>query len=120
MQSRWFIMTAILVAASLNRFVPANAQTPGVVGRLAWMSGCWQRTARNGQTIDEQWMTPRGESMLGMSCTVRGDSLIEYEQLRIGARGGHAVYFAAPSGQSPSEFTAASVSDTLVIFENPQ
>jgi hypothetical protein len=65
-------------------------------------------------------MAPKGESMLGMSRTVRGDSLIEYEQLRIGARAGHAVYFAAPSGQKPSEFTAASVSDTLVTFENPQ
>jgi hypothetical protein len=117
MRSRWFIVTAILIAATLNR--PVSAQAP-VVARLAWMSGCWQRTARNGQTVDEQWMTPRGESMLGMSRTVRGDSLIEYEQLRIGVRAGHAVYFAAPSGQAPAEFTAASVSDTIVVFENPQ
>jgi hypothetical protein len=118
MRFRSFIITAILAAAALNS--PANAQTPGVVGRLAWMSGCWQRTARQGPIIDEQWMTPRGKSMLGMSRTVRGDSLIEYEQLRIGARAGHAVYFAAPSGQTPTEFTAASVGDTLVVFENPQ
>ena len=99
---------------------PAAAQSAGPVSKLAWISGCWQRTARNGQLIDEQWMSPKGESMLGMSRTVRGDSLIEYEQLRIGARAGHAVYFAAPSGQKPAEFTAASVSDTLVVFENPQ
>jgi hypothetical protein len=115
MRSRWIIIATTVFAAS-----PATAQSAGVVGRLGWISGCWQRTARNGQTIDEQWMAPKGESMLGMSRTVRGDSLIEYEQLRIGARAGHAVYFAAPSGQKPSEFIAASVSDTLVTFENPQ
>lgn len=119
MRFRSFFTTTILTAAALlNR--PANAQSSGVVGKLTWISGCWQRTTRNSQIIDEQWMTPRGESMLGMSRTVRGDSLIEYEQLRIGARAGRAVYFAAPSGQTPSEFTAASVSDTLVVFENPQ
>ena len=119
MRFRSCIITSVIAAtAILNR--PASAQSAGVVGKLAWISGCWQRTTRNGQTIDEQWMTPRAESMLGMSRTVRGDSLIEYEQLRIGARAGRAVYFAAPSGQTPSEFTAASVSDTLVVFENPQ
>jgi hypothetical protein len=120
MRFRSFIITAILAAAVAILNHPASAQTTGVVAKLSWISGCWQRTTRNGQTIDEQWMTPRGESMLGMSRTVRGDSLIEYEQLRIGARAGRAVYFAAPSGQTPSEFTAASVSDTLVVFENPQ
>src|SRR6185295_16928226 len=98
----------------------ASAQRAAVVSKLAWISGCWQRTARNGQTIDEQWMAPKAETMMGMSRTVRGDSLIEYEQLRIGERAGKAVYFAAPVRQTPSEFTAASVNDTLVVFENPQ
>ena len=118
MRFRSFTITAIFATAVLSR--PASAQTAGVVSKLGWISGCWQRTSRNGQTVDEQWMVPRSESMLGMSRTVRGDSLIEYEQLRIGARAGRAVYFAAPSGQMPSEFIAAAVSDTLVVFENPQ
>jgi len=112
------LLRAVVVLAVLAG--PAAAQRVGVVSRLAWIGGCWQRTARNGQIIDEQWMAPKAETMLGMSRTVRGDSLIEYEQLRIGERAGKAVYFAAPVRQTPSEFTAASVNDTLVVFENPQ
>src|SRR3954469_5857199 len=104
MRFRSFIITVILAAAAavLNR--PADAQTSGTVGKLSWISGCWQRTARNGQTIDEQWMAPKAGTMLGMSRTVRGDSLIEYEQLRIFERSGKAVYYAAPVRQTPSEF----------------
>jgi hypothetical protein len=97
-----------------------HAQRTNVVNRLAWISGCWQQTDGTGRVVDEQWMTPRGNTMMGMSRTVRGDSLIEYEQLRISERAGKAVYHALPSGQQPSEFTAAAVSDTLVVFENPQ
>jgi len=101
------LLRAVVVLAVLAG--PAAAQRVGVVSRLAWIGGCWQRTARNGQIIDEQWMAPKAETMLGMSRTVRGDSLIEYEQLRIGERAGKAVYYAAPVRQTPSEFTAASV-----------
>ena len=118
MNSRSLLITIAIAVSSVAQ--PAAAQRAGVVSRLAWVSGCWQRVARNGQTIDEQWMAPRAEMMLGMSRTVRGDSLIEYEQLRIFERGGRAVYYAAPVRQTPTEFVAASVSDTLVVFENPQ
>ncbi len=97
------------------------AQRPApVIKTLSWISGCWQQSGTNGRLIDEQWMTPRGETMLGMARTVRGDSLVEYEQLRIFQRAGKAVYHAMPSGQPPADFTAAAVSDTMVVFENPQ
>ena len=65
-------------------------------------------------------MAPRGGQMIGMGRTVRGDSVIEFEHLRIFARDGRAVYHAEPSGQTPADFTAATVGDTLVTFENTQ
>ena len=78
----------------------ATAQGANVVSHLGWMAGCWQQTGANGRFVDEQWMTPRGNTMLGVGRTVRGDSLIEYEQLRIFERDGKAVYHAMPSGQT--------------------
>src|SRR4051812_40125531 len=108
MSSRFF---AICVAATCAMLAPrqrAFAQNPpNVVKQLGWISGCWQQTGANGRIVDEQWMTPRGDLMLGMSRTVRGDSLIEYEELRIFSRAGKAVYHAAPMRQTPAEFTAA-------------
>jgi hypothetical protein len=111
------LLVAVLVPSLGHN---AHAQRANIVAHLSWISGCWQQTGANGRLVEEQWMTPRGNTMMGMSRTVRGDSLIEYEQLRISERAGKAVYHALPSGQPPSEFTAATVSDTMVVFENPQ
>jgi len=58
--------------------------------------------------------------MLGMSRTVRGDSLLELEFLQILGQSGRVVYHAQPSGQRPADFVASAVSDTLVVFENPE
>ncbi len=92
----------------------------GVVEQLRWMSGCWQGRSRDGsRVIDEQWMAPRGHMMLGMSRTVRGDSVVtDFEHLAIIERQGRVVYHAEPSGQQPADFTARVVSDSLTIFEN--
>ena len=115
---RSFVLLAAAFVPTLHR--AAHAQRAAVVGHLSWIAGCWQQTGANGRLVEEQWMTARGNTMMGMSRTVRGDSLIEYEQLRISERAGKAVYHALPSGQQPSEFTAAAVSDSMVVFENPQ
>jgi hypothetical protein len=115
---RSFVLLAAAFVPTLH--VAAHAQRTNVVGHLSWIAGCWQQTGANGRLVEEQWMAPRGNTMMGMSRTVRGDSLIEYEQLRISERAGKAIYHALPSGQQPSEFTAASVSDSIVVFENPQ
>lgn len=88
--------------------------------QLSWLAGCWRQTnPANNRVVDEQWMFPRGGTMLGMSRTVRDDSvLIELEHLQILERAGRLVYHAEPGGQPPADFGARVVSDTLVIFEN--
>ena len=57
--------------------------------------------------------------MLGAGRTVNGDSLVEFEQVRVLERDGRLIYAAAPSGQTPAEFTSIAVSDSSVTFENP-
>lgn len=57
--------------------------------------------------------------MMGMSRTVSGDTVREFEHLRIETRGGKPTYVAHPSGQAESAFAAETVSDTLVVFANP-
>ena len=63
-------------------------------------------------------MRPRGGLMLGAGRTVDGDSLVEFEQVRILERAGRLVYAAAPSGQAPAEFESIAVTDSSVTFEN--
>lgn len=57
--------------------------------------------------------------MLGMSRTLQGDSLIEYELVVLRQHGAGLTYQAHPSGQASTVFTAGAVSDSMVVFENP-
>lgn len=98
---------------------PAREQS---VEQLAWMTGCWRLESR-GRIVEEQWMRPRGGTMLGMARTVRGDSTVSWESTRIHAErsgeGTRLVFAAAPSGQRPAEFRATVVTADSVLFENP-
>ncbi|HEY3592973.1 MAG TPA: DUF6265 family protein [Polyangiaceae bacterium] len=113
-----FIPLALAVAVASSAEGQSSSRSP--VASLGWFAGCWQQVNRvRGTVIDEQWMTPRGGTMLGMSRTVRGDTaLVEFEHLQVLQHNGRAVYHAEPSGQTPTDFEATGISDTMVVFEN--
>jgi hypothetical protein len=89
-----------------------------LIERAAFMQGCWEQRS-GARLVEEQWLKPRAGNMLGMSRTVRGDTLVEYEFIRIYERGHTLVYAAQPSGQPAAEFTATSIADDVIIFRNP-
>lgn len=105
-----------LLLALLLGPAPGWAQSARVA-QVGWLAGCWQ-LADGSRTVEEQWTRPLGGIMLGLGRTVRGDSLVEYEQVRLFEREGRLVYAAAPSGQSPAEFVSVAVADSAVTFEN--
>ena len=62
--------------------------------------------------------------MLGMSRTVHGDAMTEFEYLRIVDRPDGVVYIAHPAGRAPgTEFRLTSLSlgggEARAVFENP-
>ena len=108
-----FVMMACVLAAGT-----ATAQQL-TVDRVAWLQGCWRSTGGEA-TVEEQWMAPRGGTMLGMGRTVRGIKLVEYELVLIKEQEGRLAYEAHPSGQPTATFMATTASDSSVVFENPQ
>ncbi|HJQ66723.1 MAG TPA: DUF6265 family protein [Gemmatimonadales bacterium] len=88
------------------------------IDRVGWLQGCWIQTSPQ-RTIEEHWMPPRGNSMIGMGRTVRGDSLVEFEVVVVRERGSDLVYEAHPSGQPSAEFVAESLGVASVLFANP-
>ena len=110
----------ILLAAILALRAPAAVRAQGAptVAQVGWMAGCWEQSA-GARLIEEQWMRPRAGLMLGVSRSVVGDSLREYEQVALFERGGHLVYAATPARQAPAQFESTAVSDSAVVFENP-
>jgi hypothetical protein len=112
-------VTAVLAGALTVCVVgPLRSQEqPGVV-RIAWLQGCWE-TASAQRTVEEQWMAPRGGSMLGVNRTVANGRLTAHELIVLREQGDRLAYEAHPSGQSVTVFLSTVVSDTLALFENP-
>ncbi|MDH3628753.1 MAG: DUF6265 family protein [Acidobacteriota bacterium] len=109
----------VAVAALLILVGAAESSAPQIAGiqRLAWLQGCWE-SASPTTTIEENWMSPLGKSMVGVSRTVRADSLVAFETIVIREQGSRLVYEAYPSGQAPAAFHSKDIRDTAVVFEN--
>jgi hypothetical protein len=103
-------MHMLLMLASLT-------QAPDVTA-LSWFAGCWRQESSS-RTVDEVWMAPQADGMLGMSRTVAKGRIVEYEFIQLRAREGKIVYIAKPSGQPEATFTATTVGPREAIFENP-
>ena len=108
-------LPALLVLPAL---LMAAAAPPLRLERIAWMQGCW-RAESPARVIEETWMAPRGGTMIGVSRTVRGDSLAAYEMILLREKEGALAYIAHPSGQARNTFTAREASDSMVVFSDP-
>jgi len=84
-----------------------------------WLAGCWRMETPT-QVVEEQWMAPRADAMIGVNRTVRNARTTGWELLRLVARDGDLVYIADPSGQAETEFGATRITPDTLIFENPQ
>jgi hypothetical protein len=76
----------VLMAAALAS--PLASGRALTLDRVAWLAGCW-RSESPRRVIEENWMAARGGTMMGVSRTVRGDSLAEFELIVLRERGGH-------------------------------
>lgn len=107
--TRYSLLLVILASA-------AQAQRP--TDQLSWLTGCWERRTTSG-AVEELWSSNAGGMLLGWSRTVRRDSVIEYEFMRIYPAGDTLVFEAQPSRQAKAEFRAMPPFAPEVVFANP-
>jgi hypothetical protein len=110
------MLTAIAVLGALLA-APLQTARPNA-SDVAWMSGCGDLT-RNGRHVSEYWMAAEGGTLIGMARTVANAKTIEWEFMLIRETAAGLEYVATPSGQPEAIFTAARVSSSEVVFENP-
>ena len=109
----------LLCAFALLPATPPSAQQVDArVEQVGWLAGCWE-TGSPQRLIQEQWTTPRGQTMLGMGRTVRDGRTIEYESIVIRIENGRLAYEAHPSGQPSAVFLSNPITEGRVVFENP-
>ena len=108
----------VVSAASAGAQQPAtNAR--GTIRDVSWLAGDWRMDAR-GVSVEERWGRPAGGAMLATNRTIKGDTMVAFEFLRIVERQGTLVYIAQPNGQPPTEFVLTRMSLRSATFENPQ
>jgi hypothetical protein len=102
--------------------IACSSSPPAAVNQdletLGWLVGCWQMAA-GGTVVDEHWMAPSGNAMLGMSRTVKDGRLVGYELMLLVNTDLGLVYRAHPSGQAMANFHATESGRRGVVFENP-
>ncbi|MDH3290647.1 MAG: DUF6265 family protein [Gemmatimonadota bacterium] len=112
-------LLALLLLSPVLGSLPVPTDSQGErLDRIGWLAGCWETQGGN-TVVEEQWMRPRGGSMLGMSRTIRAGRTVGWELVRIEVRVDRLVYVAEPSGQAMAEFAEVALTDSLVSFENP-
>jgi hypothetical protein len=97
---------------------PIHAQSTARIEDAAWLSGCWSFAGKDRFT-EEHWLPPAGGAMLGLSRTIRGGKMVEFEFLALREIDGKLSYVAIPSRQKETVFPLARHSPTELVFENP-
>lgn len=96
----------------------AAASPAASVADMGWLAGDWASEA-DGRWTEEIWTPPRGGIMIGHSRSGNGDSLREFEFIRI-VRGddGALAYIAMPQGGAPVAFRLVRHDGASATFEN--
>jgi hypothetical protein len=103
---------AAAAATSAVRAAPAPSE-------LAWLAGDW-RLCREGEIVEERWLGPRGDVLLGASLTSSKDGKASWEHLRIARDGDTWVYWASPEGRTPVPFRLVESAPGRAVFANPE
>lgn len=94
--------------------VPLFAADPSIDG-LSWMAGHWS----DGK-VEELWLAPKGELMLGVNRTIMKNGKAAFEFLRIAKTEDGIAYLAQPSGKPPTAFKLVELSRGRAVFTNPE
>jgi hypothetical protein len=90
------------------------------IAKLSWLAGCW--ASEGGEPgSGEHWTSLAGETMLGTSRTVKHGKTVEFEFMELRyLPDGKLAFIAHPSGQRTTVFPVLRISDSEVVFENPE
>ena len=117
--SRTTRLATLLAFAQIAIVGPVAAQGMAQISAAKWLVGCWTRPEPRGGETAERWQAAEGNTMFGMGRTIRGDTVRSYELTTMSIIQGKLTYTAHLAKQLPTPFTATTVNDSLLVFENP-
>jgi len=102
--------------------VPLRPPPSDPLQSIGWLAGSWVGD-EGGHVVEEHWTQPSGGTMIGMSRTLAGGRMTEFEFLRIEVRPDAIVYVASPGGGAATEFRSHArprEGEDRIVFENPE
>ena len=99
--------------------LPAPSIAPGknTVDAFQWMTGCWQaKSARDGSTISETWLSPRAGSMLGIGQTYLDSKTLGWEAMRVYDEAGAVKLWLRPGARAELTMTLEAAGDAFNAF----
>ena len=103
-------------------FVSTRAQeTKPSIQSLAFIAGCWEiNKPEKKSLISEQWMSPVGDAMIGMSRRMKNGKMGGFEYLRIVQNAEDIYYISKPSeNKEETSFKLIKWAANEATFENP-
>lgn len=112
-------VNAVAVMALLPIADIASA-TEADLARMAWLAGCW-RSDNAEPGSGEQWTPSAGGTMFGIGRSVKNGKTVAFEFMQLrDLPDGTLAFIAQPSGNPPTPFALARITDTEAVFENPK
>ena len=109
----------LLVAALVQAQGDSRSTTAPDISTLAWIAGSWSGVDR-GMEMEELWMAPKGNVMLGLHRDVKAGRTVSFEFLRIEATAEGITYWASPKGKPATPFKLSEARENYAAFENPE
>ena len=106
---------ALVLATTISLVVHAEP----AASELAWLSGDWHR-CKDGEIVEERWLGPRGDMLLGANLTSSRNGRTSYESLRIALADDAWIYWASPMGRAPVPFRMVESGVQRAVFANPE
>ena len=110
---------ATVAASGSAASIPAPVIAPGknTVDAFQWMTGCWQaKSARDGSTINETWLSPRGGSLLGIGQTYVDGKTLGWEAMRVYDEAGAVKLWLRPGLRNELTMTLEAAGDAFNAF----
>jgi len=118
------VACAVALAAAAPVAAPLQAQQPGSVAGLAFMSGCWQGSfeARDETgTVEERYTPPTENMMLGTTRYILDGRTVQFEFLVIRSEDDGVVMLPYPDGrESEHAFRLTELAERRAVFEAPE
>jgi len=86
---------------------------------LSWLSGDWRR-CKDGEIVEERWLGPRADLMIGANLTSSKSGKASWELLRLVRGDDGWTFWASPMGRPPVPFRMVEDGAQRAVFANPE